>query len=940
MVLRSVLVGFPAGAYARAVSENYKMNLLKRNFIKSFADELANLNGTEFEYLCKPLLGVLLGEDVEHKGHNLYGKPVGYTADFLADNFNVIGQCGTEPGYFDDLGKPIKDIDRAIANHPNSETIYLFANQRGSGGKLTLLNSEIKKKKYGKTIETYDSEKCANAVLNNLNATTRIEEILDYLPKTKELYKVLPQTNKLPSFKSQYFSRSEEKEILDIIDKQDCVQVYGISGIGKTELTISIANNLKAQFETVIWLDGDLLEKESVNFSSVHISRFNSRINLEFLLQRHKTLLIVDNLNQNVTSFFNDFKKHNESNSKCIISSLQRNVDRDQSYDLGFLNLELAKKILQSTKPQPSDKEIDAILTYVQGYPLVLKLIKSAVETNDFAWGDIVNEIDTLKDFIDDRNKRLSDRIIEKYLNTFDKELTLIHILDNRILSRNFISNALGKVGVDSLQKRSLITVQDSYYFNIHQLILDAIKQNTNVERFQELYEDKLFEYLSEFNEIKSLDYFKFLLNHRDYLDRTYDPAPRNPDLKKVILYAFIQSTDYFSNPEWVVSELDMLDLEPAKSYIDLLLYIEQQEIRIFQLKDKDEDYTKACLEKAQTLENILVEVAEQNSKRVLLHHIGKFYLKGKDLANAIKHFNLVLGIDSNADYSLLQLARIDIQEKRFDDAEEKIENVLGTQIDLNKQSLSILLSFYELISNFEFSNLRKKYIDDQPEFFLTVFLSSIDKNFDQPYQVLNKLSGHLAYMAKEVYQAICEALPLPSNLEASDKLKFAYANIYFAYYKLLKYSEKGKIEDKESKMKDAALISEHYFLSSSLKNDFERKRLLDLYIQSEDVEKAKQTLEDFENKEDPFILQNRCKVYRINEDFTQALEAINKALEQNDVAQAHKAAFLNDKAETLRLMEKQECIEVLDKAIGLQPNPKTKLHWSDKKVKWIEELK
>ena len=916
------------------------MNLLKRNFIKSFADELANLNGTEFEYLCRPLLGVLLGEDVEHKGHNLYGKPVGYTADFLADNFNVIGQCGTEPEYFDDLGKPIKDIDRAIANHPKSETIYLFANQRGTGGKLTSLDSKIKEKKYNKTIVTYDSEKCANAVLDNLNATTKIEEILDYLPKTKELYKVLPQTNKLPSFKSQYLSRDEEKEILAILDTQDCVQVYGISGIGKTELTISIANYLKAQFETVIWLDGDILEKEGVNFSSVHIRRFNSRINLEFLLQRHKTLVIVDNLNQNITSFFNDFKKHNQSNSKCIISSLQRNADRDQSYDLGFLNLELAKRILQSTKPQPSEKELDAILAYVQGYPLVLKLIKSAVETDDFTWGDIVNEIDTLKDFIDDRNKRLSDRIIEKYLNTINKELTLIHILDNRILSRNFISNALGKVGVDSLQKRSLITVQDSYYFNVHQLILDAIKQNTNVDRFKELYESKLFEYLFKFNEIKSLDYYKFLLNHRDYLDRTYDQTTKNSDLKKVILYAFIQSTDYFSNPEWVVSELDKLDLDPAKSYLDLLLYIEQQEIQLFQLKDKEEDYTKLCLDKAKTLETILDEITEQSSERVLLHHIGKFYLKGKELENATKYFNLVLKMDNNADYSLLQLARIDIQEKRFDHAEEKIEKVLDNQIDLSKQSLSILLSFYELISNFKFSKLRKKYIDDQPEFFLTVLLSSIDKNFDQPYQVLNKLSGHLAYMTKEVYQAICELLPLPSNLEASDKLKFAYANIFFAYYKLLKYSENGKIEDKESKMKDAALISEQYFLSSSLKNDFERKRLLDLYIQSEDVVKAKQTLEDFENQEDPFILQNKCKVYRMNEDLPLALEAINKALEQNDVAQAHKAAFLNDKAETLRLMQKQECIEILDEAIDLQPTQKTKLHWSEKKVKWIEELK
>ena len=63
------------------------MARLNEHFINSFVAEIGQISGTDFEYLCKPILYLIIKEEVLHKGHNLYCKPVGYTADFISDNY-------------------------------------------------------------------------------------------------------------------------------------------------------------------------------------------------------------------------------------------------------------------------------------------------------------------------------------------------------------------------------------------------------------------------------------------------------------------------------------------------------------------------------------------------------------------------------------------------------------------------------------------------------------------------------------------------------------------------------------------------------------------------------------------------------------------------------------------------------------------------------------
>ncbi len=690
------------------------------------------------------------------------------------------------------------------------------------------------------------------------------------------------------------------------------------------------------EFESVIWLDGDSLSTDLHNLSSVHISKFNNTLNLDYFLQEFKVLLIVDNLNVNVNEFISLFTESNKHNSKCLITSLQRNIETSNSYNLLFVETEIAKKILLSSKTLPNDTQLSTIVNEVSGYPLVLNLIVSAIDVDDFSWDEIINELVNLKDFPDSKNQKLSERIIGKFKSVINTELQWLKQINNRKISRHFLSETLSKKSVSELEKRSLIRIQDSFFFDTHQLILDSIKSEITISHNKFITEG-VEKYLSKYNEIKNIDYFHFLLNHNGFVRDIYNIASFSENIKKIILYALIQATDSFNSSEWFLKELNQINYEPKKNYFDLLLLIEKSEIELFQIDKSSDDYRNKCQNIIDELIEVLNNVNESSFRIVLYHHIGKFFSRLKDEQKAIEYFNKVIVEDANADYSRLQLARLYLNKKDFKNAKTEIENVFSKEIDFKTQSLSILLSFYELLFRHELKNERIKYLDNRIESFIKVILNSIDSNFEQPYMVLEKLSSHLGYLQKESFNEICEALPFPSNIDDNKRLRLAFAKIKLSQYKMLKYTDQLSKDNMEIVLS----VAEKYFNSIDFQNDFERKQQLDLYITSEQYEKALDFAAKFEDKNEPFYLQNLCKILRGKKDLEEALITIDKALNNEKVvADFYLAAFLNDKAEILFLMNDKTCIDILQNAIAKQNTEKTKDLWIAKKEKWLEELK
>ena len=169
--------------------------------------------------------------------------------------------------------------------------------------------------------------------------------------------------------------------------------------------------------------------------------------------------------------------------------------------------------------------------------------------------------------------------------------------------------------------------VQDSFFFDTHQLVLDSIKSEVENIDNATIY-DGLEKYLTRNNSIKSIDYYRFLFNHMTFVKSEYEALPFSNNLKKIILYALIQSSDSFNAPKWFLKQLNMFEYNIATNYYDLLLFIEKSEIELFQIEKKSEGYKDKCNAIIEELYKSIEKVPSDNFRIVLYHHIGKLYLK------------------------------------------------------------------------------------------------------------------------------------------------------------------------------------------------------------------------------------------------------------------------------------------------------------------------
>ncbi|MEQ9888287.1 ATP-binding protein [Pectobacterium zantedeschiae] len=927
------------------------MKQIEINFIAQVCSDLEKLNGTQFEYFCKDIIELILSEIVQHKGHNLYAKPVKSTADFNSDDFEIVGQCGTDHNYFDGFVKPINDIKSAINNHPQCHEIFLFSNQRATGGTLSKLNNEISNKNYSQKINVYDSEKITKEVILKNILNIRVKPLLMlYVPNAYKIYILFPENNTLPRFTSKkYHGRREELSIIKILKDKEFMQIYGSSGIGKSEISKSIAKKVQEDYETVIWVNGDDSNNINFDFMSTHISRFNTKINLGTLLENHKIIIILDNFNENLSNIEKDFDFYNKKHSLCLITSLQKNLSKDRSFHLKYLERDIAKKILLDTNNTPKNDVVEKIIQYVDGYPLVLSIIRDSVDDCGDSWEDVLNEIKDVVSLEDhDRNIRISARILERSLSQIKEELYWIYILKSKIISSEFLQFSLKNNGIKSLLKRSIINKTEVYNYSVHQIILDSVvsvfdKFSDDLSNYYKI----ILSYLKVESESKSIGYFNFLITHHNFLMELYKNRKGGDELKNYLIYSLAQGWDENSDG-WIIDEIKKISLDDDTK-ISYLLLIEKIEMELFNLKKKygtndEENYLSFCKENIKHLKDKIEKNKNSSIDLYLRHHLGKIYIRIKDYDKAIELFKYVVEKDDSADYARLQIARIGVwhDQSKVSSVEmnEHISKILSKTDDWSSTSLSVLLATYELISENKMRSYREKYIDSCISVFVSNLLYSLSFGFEQPFELLAKLSYHLSYNHKEMFGCFCESLPLPSTIDKNNKIKYAFSTIQVAYYKQLKYSNDS---NKDSKMEEAFSLAEMYLKSIDL-NDFQRGKLIDLYIESKYPDKALVELCKNANQvDDPFFFQKKCKILRLLGGFDnleESIKSIDKAIllsESNPKFKNYKSAFLNDKAEALYISSPDDAISILEEAIKLENNNITLTNWKKKLHNWSD---
>lgn len=911
--------------------------MLAKQFKNAIVRDMSSFNGTQFEDFCQVLLRLILNDDdILHKGCNLNGKPVSYAVDIKTEDCKIVGQSGTDTDYFSkaDFEKPMGDIRGTEKNNPLCEVLYLFSNQRASDAQHTGLATKINAESPSFEVKIYDVEKIAETIYENVNAP-RCNEVWQYLTESSQFYDIFPKRNCIPQSSLYYVQRDKESKAFQaLLETQSIVEIVGVSGIGKSEFAKQVTKDISQNFESLFWINGS----EYKSLDSVKLCRFGYEVNLRFVLENYKSLVIVDNLNENVAKLNEDFQKANKHESKCIITSLKQSLSDALTYKLPCMEDELICKYIDSFGLSITETERKKLVTLVAGYPLAVNMICASAKDDLFSIGELLSD-GALQKLEDEHNQRLSERIVRKIYDKYAAELNLLSYIDCQVISSDFLRVIVDRIRLKYLCRYSVLQQEDAYTFRIHQVVLDAIKCIAHIPDLKELA-DKLSCYLDNKNHQKDIPFFTLFHHNVSFIDKVYHNADTTEEQKKVILYSRLQAENTFSNPLKYLSLINELTLQPANSLYDCLLQADKNEIELS--ATKREEFSEKAKNIIVDLESELKKTTDENIKFELLHHIGKLYVKLREGENAKPYFENALMICPKAYATMLQLAKIAHNSNPSDisKAKEYVSTILDDNIKGHDVPLTIVLACYSVfLSKKAYSDLEDKYIESNFENFSNVIMNSLLNFNNQAVPTLGSFAYSFAYIKPEFMRRTFELLQKLPAASSDNVYIRACANLKVVEYKL-------EIDKKSDKAKTIFKEAEYYFELLNLKEkeegrskDYMRKRYQELLMDAEEWKQALEFSANFDDKDSEFYYQNVAKIYQNLQDYPLAIENIDKAIAKVSDTD-YKSSFLWNKACILYDMGDKESLKILQEAIDMRKEDKAKDEWKEMLNKWTMNFK
>ena len=911
--------------------------MLAKQFKNAIVRDMSSFNGTQFEDFCQVVLRLILNDDdILHKGCNLNGKPVSYAVDIKTEDCKIVGQSGTDTDYFSkaDFEKPMGDIRGTEKNNPLCEVLYLFSNQRASDAQHTGLATKINAESPSFEVKIYDVEKIAETIYENVNAP-RCNEVWQYLTESSQFYDIFPKRNCIPQSSLYYVQRDKESKAFQaLLETQSIVEIVGVSGIGKSEFAKQVTKDISQNFESLFWINGS----EYKSLDSVKLCRFGYEVNLRFVLENYKSLVIVDNLNENVAKLNEDFQKANKHESKCIITSLKQSLSDALTYKLPCMEDELICKYIDSFGLSISETERKKLVTLVAGYPLAVNMICASAKDDLFSIGELLSD-GALQNLEDEHNQRLSERIVRKIYDKYAAELNLLSYIDCQVISSDFLRVIVDRIRLKYLCRYSVLQQEDAYTFRIHQVVLDAIKCIAHIPDLKELA-DKLSCYLDNKNHQKDIPFFTLFHHNVSFIDKVYHNADTTEEQKKVILYSRLQAENTFSDPLKYLSLINELTLQPANSLYDCLLQADKNEIELS--ATKREEFSEKAKNIIVDLESELKKTTDENIKFELLHHIGKLYVKLREGENAKPYFENALMICPKAYATMLQLAKIAHNSNPSDisKAKEYVSTILDDNIKGHDVPLTIVLACYSVfLSKKAYSDLEDKYIESNFENFSNVIMNSLLNFNNQAVPTLGSFAYSFAYIKPEFMRRTFELLQKLPAASSDNVYIRACANLKAVEYKL-------EIDKKSDKAKTIFKEAEYYFELLNLKEkeegrskDYMRKRYQELLMDAEEWKQALEFSANFDDKDSEFYYQNVAKIYQNLQDYPLAIENIDKAIAKVSDTD-YKSSFLWNKACILYDMGDKESLKILQEAIDMRKEDKAKDEWKEMLNKWTMNFK
>jgi len=741
---------------------------------------------------------------------------------------------------------------------------------------------------------------------------------------TATIAKALLKEYPLPEVSMDYVCRKEEDELISLLGRSDFIQVYGVSGIGKTSMMTQVGWRLKDDFDKVIWLRGDSFKSITEN-TEITVAYQNRPYKLDELLGEFKVLVLVDNLNQNVSDFRDYFRRKNKSDSRCIVTSLQANTGKQETYNLSYVDNKVSRAILKSGRVRPSMSEITKILSIVNGYPLILRLAVNAVDNGDYTWKDFISDIYLPEMEDTQRNQIIAKRIINRYAEDCAVLFSYLSCLDTTRCSISFLKESNINQYNRAVHAALIVPQANYYYCEIHSLVLECVKHYTQGEHNDSLTKDGVKSFFEKHLLKKDTALHTFVFVHLNTIDNWIDTLEKDDAFRHKCILAKVYCIDMFHHTREFVELIKPLALDLYGDKVDLRLSVEMQEMLFhinakLQREEQNETDRNNAVAEYETIKNRLLL---DEDKAYVAHHQGK-WLSKIDRTKSEVYFEEAIRLNSKSYSSYMQVAK---SSKKNDwvKAEKYIRFILG---NTSEASVSTILSTYGLMSDRRAERLRNDYIIKNQAEIKKIFRAAISEDNSQAYDVCAKLAYGLAYLCPKQYKDILDVFPEPTDYRSINAYSYGCMIASLCQY--------GKLNEQEQEVyKEKGL---RYLKSFEPTDDYQRRRIMEFAVAVGDLNLAYKMDTAYEKKDNPFYKFSKSRLL-YTEKNPDALQLIDEAINMGRQEPEYEAAFKHLKGQILYAQKNSSWIDLYDEAIRIQPQEKSRKEWIGEKKKMKESV-
>ncbi|MDK0626288.1 hypothetical protein P5F04_05145 [Clostridium perfringens] len=700
----------------------------------------------------------------------------------------------------------------------------------------------------------------------------------------------------VPNTNEEYIERNYTNTILNYLKDKNIIQIYGISGIGKTELVKSVISKIKKD-KKIYWISCDDTN-EKVDLSCIN-NIYGKHINLLDKINKEKAIIVLDNYNAKLTNIRDEFNRINTNDSKLIVTSKAKTTCKHIfTLLIDYMSYDEAKMIFDDEMLK--SEELNNFLKKIDKHPMTLQILKNYLNPeNGITFNDIKNRINDIVN-MDDGEITSSIKICEKIIglsyNENPKVYKFLSLCDSNILETDFLKKIM-LAEIPNLISKNFIKYEDKFYY-MHSIIKDSINAIVNRDGLQIIelkeYTDKVLKYLEEKIELKDLCFYRFYGYNTNLLDKLYSMIDDN--YFKVVLYnAYIVANNYH-NKETVISDIDNL-LKDSKidRYYELKLLVEKYELEIACANKKDKK--DVIVGKIKQLKEIEYAKKEDKYKDFLQQRIGKFYNWSGNYSKAVPILEDRVSKDKKGYSSILQLCRAYRQlalDKHNNQHEYimKAYNILKT-VNFSNMPISIFLEIIKLIISrpFNTEDILDLCLWNNFELFdKCVELYCENKIHEHIYIIIGDLASNLYYNKSDYYKKWFIDIEHP-KLESCDKrMLSSMINIYC-------YEIKRRVQADEN-AEDILPVVKRYWNAYKEKyapvSEFKYKAMIDCLISMKEFDEAEIELNEVYRDTDIWHLRYKAQIAEGRKDYDKALEYIDIVIDRYEKTKNQHKGYLN----------------------------------------------